>query len=247
MLKLITDGELDEKCIDRLCHNLSEKFKLLKEAEFKTGNENVKYIVLFRLKASLKRENDHLKKAELEVQKTQHAIKSVKADKIDEQTASHRDVNNYLKINRKSEICRYLDRRKKVHKELNDLNDLSAIKRLLTHPNTTTNMLRLMLDIKLNLAKFADKEEETTEHTASQKTIAKIVKEWVNHSKYTQSELASILKVSQPVLNSQLNGQKPIPIDRIKQLAIELQPSDEDVNMIRTLLAKSATEKLDFI
>ncbi len=80
----------------------------------------------------------------------------------------------------------------------------------------------------------------------TQETIAGIVKSWVGNSRYSQSTIADLLHISQPVLNLQLNGKRPISTERIKILAENLTPPSEDLRVIRELLSKEASGVLDF-
>lgn len=74
--------------------------------------------------------------------------------------------------------------------------------------------------------------------------IGEIIKDWIEVAGYSQTAVANDLKISQQNFNHQLRGNRPMPIKRINQLAEWFNPPAEDVEKIRTLIAKKATEGL---
>jgi transcriptional regulator with XRE-family HTH domain len=66
--------------------------------------------------------------------------------------------------------------------------------------------------------------------------IAEIVKEWVDKSKFTQSQLADMIGISQAAFNAQLNAKRPITPERLRFLADKLNPPPDDMEYVRMLL-----------
>ena len=70
------------------------------------------------------------------------------------------------------------------------------------------------------------------------KAIGKIIKELLDHSLMSQTDLAQKLKIAPPSLNQMLSGRVVLPKERLRAIIRILKPSQEIINQLNELYSQ---------